>query len=73
MVKNFLTLMLCWMALNANAQTTRTTEIQRDSYGHITGRVETTTHADGTQTVVYKDEYGHTTGTAKSRTSKQGW
>ncbi len=60
------------MAITAQAQTTRTTEVQRDRYGHVTGKVETTVRADGTKTIVYRDQYGHVTGTAKSRTSSSG-
>lgn len=46
---------------SAEAQSNRTTETQRDRYGHITGTAVTTTKSDGTSETVYKDAYGHIT------------
>ncbi|MFW5544231.1 MAG: hypothetical protein ACOCN0_02875, partial [Prevotella sp.] len=55
----FILLFLLGSVVSVNAQSNRTTETQRDRYGHIIGTAVTTTHSDGSTETVYKDAYGH--------------
>lgn len=52
------------LSLSMSAQSSKTTEIRRNAYGHIIGNTETTTDS---QQTVYKDRYGHITGTSATR------
>ncbi len=55
------------LSLSMSAQSSKTTEIRRNTYGHIIGNTETTTDSHGNQQTVYKDRYGHITGTSATR------
>lgn len=62
--------LMCTVGLYA--QSTHTTETQKDKYDHVIGTAETTTNRNGKQTTVYKDRYGHITGRSETRTSTNG-
>ena len=51
------------LSLSMSAQSSKTTEIRRNAYGHIIGN----TDSHGNQQTVYKDRYGHITGTSTTR------
>ena len=71
-MRNILVLFFFLTALAMQAQTSKTTETQRDRYGHITGTAVTTTKSDGTQETVYKDRYGHITGRSTTKQYSNG-
>lgn len=55
------------LSLSMSAQSSKTTEIQRNAYGHIIGNTEATIDSWNDQQTVSKDRYGYITGTSTTR------